>query len=375
MEENQTGKKKIGIITQLHKSTNYGGVLQAFALCEVLKSYGFIAEQIDYNFWIKRDKKGIRNLSYYLINELFDKILWSRKKRFEQFKRENIPSSKEVYIQNNVHQCNGQYDAFIVGSDQVWNMDCFDPSFFLDFVSKDKMKISYAASIGKSIINEEYERIYERYLSSFDYLSVREEDAKNILEKILNRSVELTLDPTLLLSRGQWEKYCLKSEIRVKEPYIFCYFLGVDYEARHIAETFAKVYKKRIVTIPHVDGFNRSDLMFKAKKIYNADPRDFIKLIKNAEYIFTDSFHGSVFASIFMKQFFVMPRVKKDMNSRIKTLTDLFGSSEHFCDDANKRTMEYLISVKPIDYRNSEEKLGKQKEASIKYLVDAIGAH
>lgn len=363
--------KKIGIITLYHNSTNFGGILQAYALCKILTNHGIKAEQIAFDSGIKKSNTGMRNKIYGLLN-LFcnNTMLVSRQKKFAWFREYLIPHSKKVYTDLDISECNKIYDMFITGSDQVWNLGCFNENYFLKFADRSKTTLSYAASLGRSFINEDEKKIYRKYLHLIEHISVREEDAKSILGEITKREIQVVLDPTLLLDEEKWNE--LSSDIVINEPYIFCYFIGVDFGARKLAEDFAKEKILKLITIPHVDGFNRADIFFHAKKLYSADLKDFISLIKNAQYILTDSFHGSVFSAIYKKQYFVVPRIKKDMNSRIRTLMELFDSHEHFCDSQKKRTVRYLTDTMPIDYRGTEERLNILKEQSLSFLMKRI---
>ncbi|MDY3929415.1 MAG: polysaccharide pyruvyl transferase family protein [Clostridia bacterium] len=364
---------KIGIITHYYKSKNYGGNLQAYALCKVLHKLGYQAEQISF-FRTKNIKCKISDF-YHNINILKNlsvyRSLKLRAKAIITFNLNSIPHSK-VYTEKNIVNSVNDYDAFITGSDQVWHPSAYCPAYLLDFVPSFKTKISYAASVAANVLPDEVKKKFKESFETFNAISVREESSVNLLKDITSCDVAVTLDPTLLLTKDEWIDISEKHSM--KEKYVFCFFLGNDIKSRKLAFEFSKKHNLKIVTLPHLLGSVRNcDINFGDYLLYDVSPGMFLSLIKDAEYVFTDSFHASVFSLIFEKEFFVFYRNGfKSMETRIYSLVDIFEVEEHFCNDERKATMEYIESLSPIEYNKSFEKYEYMKSFSIQYLHNSL---
>lgn len=376
-------KIKLGIITHYYKNNNYGGVLQAYALCKKLKDLGVDAYQISYRMCDKNIAYRsicIKTLVYCrrIIRECFNYVphfsaQLKIKKRLHKINnfRNSIPHTKKTYDLKSVSRCN-DFDAYIVGSDQVWNPAWIDDAFLLNFIHQ-KRKFSYAASIGVDKLDSADREKFQLALKDYSSISVREEEAVELLTQLTEKNVELVLDPTLLLTGEEWSKLC---ERRCpQEEYVFCYFLGEQENQRKLAEAFAKEKGCQLLSVPYLGGrYRKVDKNFNSVKIYDVSPGRFISLIKNAKYVFTDSFHASVFSHIFHKDFFVfLPGEIKSTGCRLYTLTDMFATRERVCDTVEKKNICYLLSLPPIDYNNKDfSKYNELKNASIDFLKKNI---
>ena len=370
--------KKVGIITHYYGSTNYGGLLQAYALCRKLKELGVDAEQIQYLHEDASSSKANRrkftprriySSVFYRITQItrrrFYKNMQLRNDSLKRF-RESIPHSREVYTRENIFLSNKEYDIFVTGSDQVWNMDWYDEAYFLTFVEGDKTKCSYAASLGTSQLTTDRKAILRKNVKGYSLVSVREEDSVDLVKSVIDQDVELVLDPTLLLGQEEWNKI---SEKRLIEgSYAFCYFLGDSQEDRKLAELYAKEKNLQLVTLPYLDGKKRKcDDGFKALKLYDISPGDFMSLIKYSDAVFTDSFHASVFSILYEKNFFVFPRSQGEkMSNRITSLTKMFGNEERFCRSDERHSLAYICSLETR--KNTRTDYEKLLENSIRYL-------
>ena len=375
---------KIGIITQYYKSENYGGNLQAYALCHALQREGYDAEQICYggspqssantpaHTLKSRLKRVVCNpsvLAEGTANKLYNRcVINNRKARskfFAKFNSEIIPHSQEVYQKNNIHESNGKYDVFITGSDQVWNVKWYNPVYFLKFVNADKIKMSYAASISLASLTEEQKQIFRESITDYFAVSVREKSGVDLLDGIAD--AKWCLDPTLLLSKGEWDEVCTPKVIDGK--YVLGFFLSGNKNFRKAAKGYAKKKGYTYIELPaHMHNFHFAD-----KRMYPIGPGEFLSLIKHSEAVFTDSFHASVFSIIFNREFFVFAR--KDhpgMVARLIDLTGLFGCEERICDSCEKQKYKYFESVKPADYMNCSEEYLSMKEKSINFLNDNL---
>ncbi len=365
-------KKKIGIITHFHESINYGGVLQAFSLCKFLNDNGFIAEQILFDF--KSKPVTLKSTLKHKIASIILKIMLKKRLfRFNRF-RNNIPNSTKIYNYLNIHETNNNYDVFITGSDQVWNFKWFSEEYFLSFVQKQKIKLSYASSFGSDYLNVDNLVYLKKTIKDFKAISVREPLLINDLETVLDKKVNLSVDPTLLLPSEFWSDTAAKRIVNKK--YMFCYFLGANNSIKKMAKFYAKKHNLIIVNIPFASyKFNFIDLIYSKKKIFSADPFDFLSLVKHSEIVFTDSFHAVIFANIFRKNFFVFSRNSdSSMDNRLKNIVSLFNCESHFIDSNNSSNYKLISSINSIDYNIEKPYLEVLKDDSAKFLFDNLSS-
>lgn len=330
-----SGKTKVGVFT-FHKYYNYGTALQAYALQTYIeKNYDCDAELIDYmpkNEFVGKKLlvTRLKRLGTYIKN--FGKYYVLRKNRGNQeikkrefdkfFELHMVTSSWKVNSAESLAEHSGEYDAVMVGSDQTWNpFVSKDGIFLLDWL-KDRgvSKIAYAPSIGVSRIPDEWHERYKAALSEFDALSCRERGGAGFLSELLGKDVEFVIDPTLLLTPDDWEEISTPEE--VDGPYLLTYFLGDNKAHRKAVEKIAKEKNLKIVALPV------SYLEMKNKGIDKryVGPGGFITLIKNASFVCTDSFHGTMFSINFGKDFVSFTkRNDADINSDNNRLYDALG--------------------------------------------------
>lgn len=338
--------KKIGIITY-HNALNLGAVLQTYALNSYINKLGYDCETINYQCKKIVDSYKIFDISNYKsIIKSFINMTGNIKKRkkFSKFLNNNVVLSKETYDNNNISNANSKYNFFIVGSDQVWNYGLNnDDNFFLKFVDSGNKKMSYAASFGNNEIIEIYKDKIRTYLNSFDLISVREYSAKKKLKEIANIESSFVLDPTFLLSQKEWNKITLPNCKKPKK-FILAYLLH-EKDVFGIAKKMKKItgYDLYIIT---------NSFVFGEKRINNAGIENFLSLIKNSEYVITDSFHGTALSIIYRKNLkVVLKNTYKHLNDRLISILDLFQLSECIVD--NYTTDDKLISK--TNYSKSEK--------------------
>lgn len=372
---------KVGILTHFHKSTNYGGVLQAYALCRYLNDSGYDARQILYTHVsspITPQRMTVK-LFFEKVLSRIERRVYDKKNRairarmessFFDF-RDAVFHTEEEYTSETISQVKNDFDAFIVGSDQVWNPVWYDSAYMLDFVYDGARKISYAASMGVGSLNEREALVFKSKLSDFDAISVRESVAGEVISKAIDRPVCVTVDPTLLLSAEDWDS--VATDRKIDSPYVFAYFLGEDKKTRSLAERFAERNGLKLVVIPHLLGsYRKCDRKLKADFVEDASPRDFISLIKNAEYVFTDSFHASVFSLVYEKKFFVFHRGGKiKMGSRIRNLLQLFACEERFIETDNG-AMDRLMRLVDVDLKVDRKAFEEERRHSIEFLKSSL---
>lgn len=332
---------KIGILT-FHYSNNYGAVLQAFALKKYLESHGNSVEILNYNTsYLFMESLNLRHKviskSWKIISTLFGS--YKRIKAFEIFRNKHLGilgdkiESKKA-LKEYVNICN--FDYIIVGSDQVWNPDINgkDTAYFFDFETN-AQKISYAASFGKSDISKELMKKYSEYLECFSAISVREITAQTMLKPYLSQQVDIVPDPVFLLDNSIWNSLASGKRV-INSKYILCYILSGDrlIEKRmlEVAKNYQKKHKAKIVFVGRKE-YKR--LINDGYDAYFASPFQFINLIKNAELVLTNSFHGTAFSVIFNKNFYSYVYTKTGVNlgSRIVDLLDYIGLSDRIVND------------------------------------------
>lgn len=381
-------KKKVAIITHYYKSKNYGGNLQAYALCKSLEKLGYAAEQLSFDPYLRKNtsvysafwkfgKRFLKSLNpkVFIANKKekrIQKLLDPRYKAFEKFNQEMIRHSERVYTNIDINECVSHYDAFVTGSDQVWNFAWYNSAYFLDFVPSEKIKISYAASLAMNDLKDHQKEMVKKHLLDFDAISVREKNAVELLTDLTSQKPIWTLDPTLLLDKSEWE--CLCTENKNDFPYVFCYFLSDSEEERRIAREYSNKMGYKLVTLPYLNCRARKcDDDFGDIRLFEVSPPDFLTLIKNAECVFTDSFHATVFSILFEKEFFVFGRNDhKAMGTRIDSLLSLIEHRERFFDLSEQIDIKGILMLEQIDYKKEFKTICEEKKRSYDFLKNNL---
>lgn len=364
--------KKVGIIT-FHASHNYGSMLQAYALQKTVEALGYNCEII--NFRTKRQKKIYRPLPLelrllsVLKNIRFPKLAFNdlRKHRlFEEFIHEYLKVTNAEYSDlQQLREANFDYDAYISGSDQIWNTYCYDydPAYFLDFVKGSAKKIAYAPSMGprpETDVKTNNDSSIKKYLSFYNALSVREEGTADRIERITGIRPTVCLDPTLLLSREDW--YSLTDNVsHIQGDYILLYTPFYDEQMYDKALDLAEKHNLRvIVTLPN------SCFRFRNKKrmefYTSVGPKEFLTLIKFSRFVVCKSFHAVVFSIIFSRPFYAVNGMNDSRVVNLLKRTGLEKSAEYpeNLDFENDILTKALVSLKP------------DKDTSIRFLQNAL---
>ena len=368
-------KGKVAILTLLYKNYNYGGVLQAYALNHILEGMGYNVEVVKYDrnnskiFCFARVKNKCLKLIHYRIENnrysfFFHSVVKEKKKKFDAFVEKYINQSKYVYSQINENDIQ-QYDIYICGSDQVWSPVSGRPAMFLSFVPSVKKKIAYAASIGADKISDEYEKKIQPLIERIDYISVREEGAYRIINKMLpNKPCTVVLDPTLLLQVDDWKKMEFKVAISDNEPFVLIYMIGENDETWIAAYKCALTLNCRIINIPFNKMlYTKHDEDHKDISLSDVGPGEFLWLIEHASYVLTDSFHGMVFSLLFHKKYRLYTRPVENengsMNGRLNSLLNLLHAP-----------VDNLFNV--ADFNVIDKKIQSEREKSIDFLKKAL---
>lgn len=358
---------KTGILTY-HDTTNYGAVLQAYALQEKINNLGSECEIIDYKCEAITDRYKIipltecKNIKQFIKSLLTNKNNRILMKKFKEFNEKYQKLSSLEYNKETISQVNDLYDCFITGSDQVWNLELSneDTTYMLDFVTDMKKKKSYAASFGYKEIPDKYVALSKKMLGDFETILVREEQGKSIIEKNLNRQAKVTIDPTLLLNKTEWDK--LIENGNKEEDYILLYIIAPNKEIINFAKRLAKKEKCKIIYLNH----SYKDI-FGVKNIKTASPEEFLKYVRNAKYVVTTSFHGVAFSVNFEKQFFyALSKENGNFNSRIENLVNILNLKERIIG-------KNLELYKNINYDKVNYLLENERKNSIDSLKEILG--
>lgn len=358
---------KIGILT-FHEANNNGAILQAYALQEVLSELSHDVEIIDYKQpYITEKYKLIRinkNSKKAFIRSIGSTILnfpnfYKKKKVFNQFRKEYINISKKSYF--NGSEIDG-YDAYVVGSDQIWNSDItgFDKTFYCHFSNFNAKNISYAASLGRENLNDNDISFIKENIKNFDSISVREDSAKKLISTLTNKSVELVLDPTLLIDSEKWLKFTNNS---TRDKYLLMYCVGKEGNTQEIAKKIARKLSLKIISVNDKFKINTHNI----KNLDGIGPESFVDLFKNAEFVVTNSFHGTAFSIIFNRDFVVVPQ--KTGSTRMISLLNILNLTSRVIFNLDQIDDNYNLE---IQFSVPNDILVVERNKSREFLVNSL---
>lgn len=355
---------KIGILTQ-RLYNNYGGILQNYALQQVLKNLGHNPITIDY--------RPRNNLFFYLITQvrtLFFYFIPGKRRNFIKYQRKPRRSKNlSLFINKNINTTHRiqkifsyivskyKFNAIIVGSDQVWR-----PKYntlentFLSFVkSENVLKIAYAASFGvnKWEYTDKQTQVCANLVRQFHAVSVREFSGIEMCKKYLDIKAVETLDPTLLLDKNHYSNIC-KEVAKNKKKFLAAYILDISEEKKHFIESFSKIK-------------NIEPVYFSAESKATLSIEEWLSTYRDATYVITDSFHGTVFSIINKKPFISLINKKRGAD-RFHSLLSKFGLEYRMITDINVNRFE----DKTIDWKFVSQVIEEKKKESIKYLQNSL---
>lgn len=374
--------KRTALITY-HAAHNNGSFLQAFATQRMIQKLGHECDIIDFStprqqylYDVYKKVSGPKDVLKNLYALMHYGVIRQRHDDFTALIHSALKLTPKFYEDvSELVELNNQYDVFISGSDQIWNMDAWDYSdaYCLSFVTS-KPKISYASSMGGHILQKRDDQVladrYRKLLSGYWAISVREQSAKEYLAEILSRPITQVIDPTLMLDPDDYSM--ITAPRLVDEPYIFYYAID-SIELNESAALAVKAYAEA----QHMPVY----VMFTGNKSYGlkkfgfhmidgAAANHYLSLIWHADHVLTASFHGTAFSILFNKQFHVV-RGKKNgkvnMDDRMSSLLKVCGLES-----------QQLIEGQPwtddeIDYTSVKPRLDAEKQRCTEFLTNAIG--
>lgn len=378
-----------------YTQNNYGSKLQALATVRMFEKLGVDYEIIRYNkktfgFYLKSIP---RFFNWVFINDRYCQIQRAIafknhpevKKEVER--RNRAFESFDVFFEDNLSEvyssysklkkiCPEKYDKVITCSDQLWSPSALGSGFYnLMFAPKEILKISWASSFGVSKIPWYQVGRTRKYLKRIEHISMRENRGAEIVKEFTDREVPVLMDPVFAFDKKEWNEMVPSADPEW-DKYMFCYFLGSNSEHRSAAEKIAKEKGLKIVTIRHLDEYVASDENFGDYAPYDVDPVRFLNILRNAEYICTDSFHGTAFSIIFEKKFLVFDRYSNkstnSKNSRIDSLCDNLGLKNRRYDAERN----FISDIEHhIDYDTVLSGVSKYRAKTKEYLSSALSSN
>lgn len=389
-------KKKIGIVAVTYKE-NFGSALQTYATQHTLEKMGYDAQI----FEIKGVHREIhiKKLLYY-IGRMFDPVelkyllanLKSRSRKTASAPTDKYAQEmnvrKQVYADFNkkwnkmlptVHgwkalsELASQMDAVIVGSDQLWRpsniVGCY---FTLEFVPNNVKKIAFSTSFGVPELPKQLHKHAKKYLSRIEHISVRENSGADIVKSMSGKDAAVVCDPTMMLTAKDW-MHIQEEKPFAEGKYILMYLMGDNPEQRSFVKLLSNKTGCRIIGLLHGATYIAYDEEVADEKPFNVGPSEFVNLIRNAEYVCTDSFHCCVFSILNSTKFFAFRRwpdsSKFSANDRLYTLLEFTGLSRRILigtEDIDKCIAD------DIDFAPVLEKVAEKRKMSMEYLTKAL---
>lgn len=311
---------KCGILT-FSFAHNYGAVLQTKAMKQFLQTNGLDTYVIPYvprymaNSYSLNPLVSARSFRSRVSRLIRMPYRLKQYKMFRQYIEELYNHSTIFYEEQQLNEFVDQCDVVVCGSDQIWNdtITQNDTSYYLPDIDRSVKKISYAASFGKHNLSNNQIKCIQNFISSFQSLSLREEDGLDEVCRASFSDVHIVLDPVFLMDRRFWISEANKSQCKISEKYILFYSLGFNQELAKKTEELAHLMGMKVYAI-HPTAMK---LKINAKQLFNVGPNEFIYLIQNAEIVATDSFHATAFSIIFGKKYL---HIKTEKENRVESL-------------------------------------------------------
>ena len=369
--------KTVGIMTYF-ESSSLGANLQAFALQTQIEKLGCKAEIINYNrkgdYQEKTKPASKKDKLIRVVNavqSVLEKDAREKKETaFRRFRTSRLKVAEKRYENFAALEAEPPaYDFYVTGSDQVWNpYTGVRMAYFLSFTDENEKKIAYAPSIGVKKIGEEFEGLFRKNVTSFRALSCRERVGAEEISRIIGKPVQTVLDPTLLLTDSEWDAFAAETKLP-KKKYMLCYFLGSLKSSRKLAEKVAKEKGLEILDIPG----SPADLLWNVRKAKGVGPAEFLYLVRHADFICTDSFHGTAFAINYLKPFLCFQRrgyaSAKSFGSRLENILELTGLQSCLVFEGSE-TYDANFAAEHI--AETQKHIEEQRAISNNYLQNAL---
>lgn len=370
---------------------NYGSILQSYAIQKVFQNLGSECDTVAAEkllpglrkakaryycrnlwrvgllqsklprFWLTvMQKTGFRQM---------DVIAKQRHERFDAF-RSRLQYTKACDSFEELGQLSKEYDAVVLGSDQLWRPDNIFPGYYtLEWVAPETKRLSFATSFGVSQLDRASRKRAEAFLPKFTAISVREPEGAAIVQALTGKEAAVVCDPVLLLSSAEW-KVLADTSLCPNEDYIFTYFLGTKKGHRTFVKVLAAERGLPVVSVPFLDCYRKEDAQ--ADYCFPAcSPEQFLGLLMNAKYVCTDSFHASAFSVLFEKQFFAFRRFRtKSGNTNGRVLA--FLRQLHLQRQEIANGVFTPECLQPIEYGPVGRRLENMRQQTFDFLKQEI---
>ncbi len=386
---------RIGVLTHSGSDDNYGQILQCYALQSYLKLQGHSSFLIKYSsdaevagerFHLLKQfiRSAISLVSparkqMYTELEHYKKLhhinmINNQKRAFQAFLVDNVELTQRYFTYEELKVNAPKAKAYIVGSDQVWNLEMANPVtpvWYLQFGNEETLRISYAASIGRKIQESEYE-LFTQYLKGLNAISVREQNAYELCQKLGFKDSELVVDPTVLAPFSVYEKF-IDKDSKPQKPYVFLYYLNVltseELEWGQIS-IFLQQNRLELKSVSSSGYYPAQDLIPGHKNEYLTIP-EWLSAIYHSEYVISTSFHGVVFAILMHKPFVAIPLRNQYSggNVRLASLLESIGLSDRIF--SAERPIGRILTA-PIDWNKVETLLTANRTKSGEFLKTAL---
>lgn len=375
-------QKKIGILT-FHFKDNFGAVLQCYAMQEYLKSKGYVAEVINFkpsNFKtlgsILKQQLIFLISNYKSINFLLFckqiRALVNQTKKFQKFRRDFLNLSQHYDSSSFDYDLNC-YDIILTGSDQVWNsIKSYSKAYFLKpFSTYNGKRFAYAACRGLKDVESTDLNYLKDALENYNWIGVRDNQTKEFVEEISDASAEVVCDPSMLIDYSQF----LNDKLIIDGDYLLVYVLGKEIEGGHlnVINKIKEQHGNLKIVACYLTNKNPNYFSFADEHIYDASPIEWINLINQSKFFYTDSFHGALFALKLNKMFLAFYSDNKrssrliDISKRFKIDSKIISSYSDALDRKcfDKVNINYVKNSSIIDFvskskENLNSKLNKE---------------
>lgn len=387
-----SSSNKFALVT-CYFQPNYGSQLQALATQMAFDKLGIENETImidgllpeinkaKYKYFLSRifnvdtirDKMAtVRKIVAKKRNKEYARNLAVRIAKFSEFALTKFHLSRQYNSKSELTAAAHDYKAFVVGSDQLWLPSNIAADYYtLNFVPDDVCKIALSTSFGISQLPRKQAETARKFLPRINHLSIRETSGQKLIKDLTGLDVPVVCDPTLLFDSNDWDAVVPKGNF-AEGKYIFCYFLGNNPEQRVWVKAFAKAHDCRIIQMQHCDEFIKSDEGFADETPYNVGPFEFIQLIRNAEFVMTDSFHCTVFSMLYRKNFFSFRRYNNDgvvsTNGRLYSLLQIVGLENRMMRDGESIVVDSSICM----YEEVHQRIAELRKFTWDWLNKAI---
>ena len=386
---------RIGVLTHSGSDDNYGQILQCYALQSYLKLQGHLPFLIKYSsdaevtrerFYLLKQfiRSAISLVSparkqMYTELEHYKKLhhinmINNQKRAFQEFLADNVELTKHYSTYEELKENAPKADAYIVGSDQVWNLEMgnpITPVWYLQFGNKETLRISYAASIGRKIEESEYE-LFTQYLKGLNAISVREQNAYELCQKLGFKNSKLVVDPTILVPFSVYEKF-IDKDSKPQKPYIFLYYLNVLTAEELEWEQLSVFMHKNGLDLRTVSssGYYPAQNLILGHENECLTILEWLSAIYHSEYVVSTSFHGIVFAVLMHKPFVAIPLRNQYSggNVRLASLLESIGLSDRIF--SSERSIENILATS-IDWNMVERLLAANRAKSEEFLKEIL---